>query len=178
MVSASETINAKLEAWSKTKAGQKVLAAAGKKALLGAIRNGEKPKDADKLADEMKTVLLAHLPDSLKSLTMSDFEEPEFKITDEEAVMIIRFLSKSVSRPSLDPKKYPNGIADIVVHLDHGWDAKHVTGGLWHGEYHLRDRISCRMPWMNLTGRTRNLRRRCVIRMGMIEAGDRLFFIL
>ena len=37
MVSASEAINAKLEAWSKTKAGQKVLAAAGKKALLGAI---------------------------------------------------------------------------------------------------------------------------------------------
>lgn len=137
MASASEAINAKLEAWSKTKAGQKVLAAAGKKALLGAIRNGEKPKDADKLADEMKTVLLAHLPDSLKSLTMSDFEEPEFKITDEEAVMIIRFLSESVHRPSLDPEKYPNGIADIVVHLDHGWDAKHVTGGLWHGEYYL-----------------------------------------
>lgn len=137
MASASEAINAKLEAWSKTKAEQKVLAAAGKKALLGAIRNGEKPKDADKLADEMKTVLLAHLPDSLKSLTMSDFEEPEFKITDDEAVMIIRFLSDSVSRPSLDPEKYPNGIADIVVHLDHGWDAKRVTGGLWHGEYHL-----------------------------------------
>ena len=137
MASASDAINAKLEAWSKTKAGQKVLAAAGKKALLGAIRNGEKPKDADKLADEMKTVLLAHLPDSLKTLTMSDFEEPEFKIIDEEAVMIIRFLSESVHRPSLDPEKYPNGIADIVVHLDHGWDAKHVTGGLWHGEYYL-----------------------------------------
>lgn len=137
MASASDAINAKLEAWSKTKAGQKVLVAAGKKALLGAIRNGEKPKDADKLADEMKTVLLAHLPDSLKSLTMSDFEEPEFNIVDEEAVMTIRFRPDSVSRPSLDPKKYPNGIADIVVHLDHGWDAKRVTGGLWHSEYHL-----------------------------------------
>ena len=131
MASASDAINAKLEAWSKTKAGQKVLAAAGKKALLGAIRNGEKPKDADKLADEMKTVLLAHLPDSLKTLTMSDFEEPEFKIVDEEAVMIIRFLPSSVSRPSLDAERYPNGIADIVVHLDHGWDADHWIYGWW-----------------------------------------------
>lgn len=148
MASASEAINAKLEAWSKTKAGQKVLAAAGKKALLGAIRNGEKPKDADKLADEMKTVLLAHLPDSLKSLTMSDFEEPEFKIVDEEAVMTIRFRPDSVSRPSLDPEKYPNGIADIVVHLDHGWDAKHVTGGLWHGEYYLSRQYAERQDFL------------------------------
>lgn len=148
MASASEAINAKLEAWSKSKAGQKVLVAAGKQALLGAIRNGEKPKDADKLADEMKMVLLAHLSDSLKSLTMSDFEEPEFKIVDEEAVMTIRFRPDSVSRPSLDPEKYPNGIADIVVHLDHGWDAKRVTGGLWHGEYHLSRQHSERQDFL------------------------------
>lgn len=148
MASASEAINAKLQAWAKTKGGQKVLREAGKKAVLGAIRNGEKPQDADKLADEMKTVLLAHLPDSLKTLTMSDFEEPEFKIVDEEAVMVIRFLPGSVFRPSLDPEKYPNGIADIVVHLDHGWDAKRVTGGLWHGEYHLSRQHSERQDFL------------------------------
>lgn len=148
MASAFDSINAKLDAWAKTKSGQKVLAAAGKKALIGAIRNGEKPQDAEKLADEMKAVLLAHLPDSLQSLTMSDFAEPEFKVVDDEAVMVIRFLPGAVYRPSLNPEKYPNGIADIVVHLDHGWDAKHVTGGLWHGEYHLSRQHSARQDFL------------------------------
>ena len=43
------------------------------------------------------------------------------------------YMTDSASRPSLDPGRYPDGVDDIVVHLNAGYYAKDSVYGMWHG---------------------------------------------
>jgi len=128
--------------------------------VIGAIRGNGGISDPDfregwDIAEQFINILKAHINESagfdyaggnLGSTAVAAFKNINYsdpKMIDSGTAIgsntmyysykISIYFTDNLHRDSLNPNKYPNGVQDIVVLLDHGYSASGSVAGVWKG---------------------------------------------
>ena len=86
-------------------------------------------------AERMRMILWQHINKHIKSVSLDDILV-ETPIEDSTGITLVSlsFRPGSMFRASLAPRKYPDGVPNIVLHFTRGWSARGGLRGEWHGE--------------------------------------------
>ena len=146
-----DSIMQKVNAWAESDVGKKRIAE-----TIKAYQDGKDPhvnstgktyggsqiltrKDFKKLAKEFISILRStaascDLPASVMEHVESfDCSEPYTEPDGSTAIMI--YMTDDPRRPSLYLKKHPDGVENIVAHLNCGYEARGIAYGMWHSKW-------------------------------------------
>ena len=135
------SIEAELKKWAASPAGKKKIAEARKQAIKsGKPFGGYIPlsrTDVEAIADRLRNTIYEYMPDSLSDGENAvEFYTPDIMQRDDGSWEVeIDFNENTLSRPSLEPNRYPDGAYNIVSLFIHGWDTHgKAVFGEWHGD--------------------------------------------
>ena len=131
------SLDAKINAFLKTKEGKQKIAEAKAKALKEGRVFGQQgasisKEDTIKAAEKQREFLLRRLEQvGLGTIAVEDIVIGEPTVDKSGNLSIeIWFDLESLFRPSLAPEKH-KGVENIVLHFTHGWDARGSVYGYW-----------------------------------------------
>ena len=90
-------------------------------------------EDITLICQDMKNILFKHISKMIKSFRPEDIIVSPPKVENGICEVEICFDEEALHRKSLDPKRYPEGIHDIVKLFVTGYHAKGAVKGVWEG---------------------------------------------
>lgn len=143
------SVDRKLREWERSSDGEKMM----QNKVAEYIISGREKTDADsdvttlskvrELADDLKTMIVSLSDGTPRSVSVNiqSLSAGDASFDNGRIELVMEF-TDDLSRPSLDPEKYPGGATNIIALFDKGYSASGSVFGEWHGElvWSLRSR--------------------------------------
>ena len=136
------SVEKKLKDWERSAAGEKAM----DNKIAEYIISGKETTDAGgkvttlrkvrELAEDLKSVIVSLSGDAPDSVVVNvqSLSEGDAMLLDNNKIELGMDFTGDLSRPSLDPARYPEGARNIIVLFDKGYSAGGAVFGEWHGE--------------------------------------------
>lgn len=129
----------KLDAWERSPEGEEAMQTKIAEYIRGGVEKTKAGSQVttlqkvEELAEDLKEIVVSlagTAPDSVV-VNVQSLSAGEASLDNDKIQLVMEF-TDDLSRPSLDPEKYPEGAKNIIVLFDKGYSAGGAVFGEWH----------------------------------------------